>query len=355
MRLRPLARRIAALACSGAFVVLSWGGPVAPVQASPALPLGQVVGNDISWPNCPTGMGIPSRPTLGLPMPDVASRYAVLGLTNGPAFTPNPCLATQAAWARDRHLWTSAYAVVSYPTAAQLAAHGGTGTLAERLRRVGRAQARATVTTMRAAGLSSPMVWVDVEPVPGVPWSSRTANNNAVVDGAMAQYRAQGYAVGLYSYAYGWKQITGGRQLPALPTWVPGGAGKASAFARCSQRSFSGGPVLLGQWVSGGRDYDLTCPGVTGSPARMHPLTAYTTVRLARGARGKAVVALQRRLKLTPDGRFGARTKAAVARTQRAHGFAATGVVTAPMWRVLGAGTTVSGGTGWVSKVFSST
>src|SRR5687768_6976562 len=56
---------------------------------------GLVLGGDVSWPQCPEGMGIPERPTQGLPMPLPSARFVVLGLTNGPAFTPNPCLDDQ--------------------------------------------------------------------------------------------------------------------------------------------------------------------------------------------------------------------------------------------------------------------
>ena len=57
-------------------------------------------GPDVSWPNCPKGLGIPSRPTQGKPMPPSSARFVVVGLTNGPAFHPNPCLEEQVAFAR---------------------------------------------------------------------------------------------------------------------------------------------------------------------------------------------------------------------------------------------------------------
>ena len=58
-------------------------------------------------------MGIPERPTLGLPEPLPTAQYVVIGLTNGPGFTANPCLADQVDLARSRSLLTSAYAVAS--------------------------------------------------------------------------------------------------------------------------------------------------------------------------------------------------------------------------------------------------
>ena len=48
----------------------------------------------------------------------------------------------------------------------------------------GVAQANDNVRKLRAAGLRTPLVWVDVEPVKSAPWSGNPALNNAVVDGA---------------------------------------------------------------------------------------------------------------------------------------------------------------------------
>lgn len=237
-------------------------------------------GGDISWPNCPKGMGIPSRPTEGKPMPLAGTQFVIMGLTNGPGFTPNPCLADQVAWTKERHLWAGAYAITTYPNSAQLKEYGGRGTGTQRLFRTGVSQAQYNVRAMRVAGLRPPIVWVDVEPVSVQPWSGNPVFNNAVVDGVVAGYRGAGLKVGFYSYAYGWKQITGGRQLPTVATWVPSGNDQRSAaLARCSRISFSGGRVLFGQWTAGDRDHDVSCPGVTGSAghsSRMPTLFAAT-------------------------------------------------------------------------------
>ena len=212
-------------------------------------------------------------------MPTADARFAIIGLTNGPAFYINPCLKQQVAWSNARHLWTGAYSIVSYPTAAQLKRYGGAGTLPQRLARVGAAQAGFNLTNMRRAGLSTPFVWVDVEPVRGWAWST-PANNNAFLNGVLNGYAAGHVKTGIYSYPYGWKQITGGRRLPN-PTWVPSGKDTiAAAAAKCGTRSFSGGPVWIGQSTVGSRDVDVLCPGVTGTragtPSRMRLLFVST-------------------------------------------------------------------------------
>lgn len=333
----PRSRVLTTLTAALTLALSATAVSLAPVATASTTPPGAVpaAGNDISWPQCPKGGG-----GFGLPGPQASARYVVIGLTDGGSFRANPCLARQVAAARARHLWTGAYAIATYPTAAQLARYGGRGTLATRLRRVGAAEASFNVATMRRAGLRAPMVWVDVEPRVRTPWSSNKARNNLVIDGALARYQGLGVRTGFYSYVAAWRSITGARSLPSMPSWVPvGHKGRAVARTRCSVRSFSGSKPWLVQWTDGVRDYDLTCPGITGRAATGSVLTRYLNVRLATGSRGPAVVALQRRLGgLKADGAFGSRTRAKVVALQRAKHLRVNGVVTAGVWRALGAG-----------------
>ena len=241
------------LACTASVVARSMPDAAAPPGTSAG---SLVVGRDVSWPNCPKGLGIPSRRTQGKPMPPPSARFVVIGLTNGPAFHPNPCLAAQVDYARSRHLWAAAYAVLTFPTRGQLRTYGGP-------RAAGRAQARQNVAAMRAVGLPAPVVWVDVEPVsPPAPWSPRVRANRAVLDGALAAYRRAGLRVGFYSTPSMWRGIVG-RVRPALPEWrTAGPATRSAALARCGRRhSFQGGPAVLTQWYSPREDFDVLCPG----------------------------------------------------------------------------------------------
>lgn len=222
-------------------------------------------GGDVSWPNCPRGMGIPGRRGYGLPMPKPNARFVVVGATNGPAFTRNACLRDQVRWAQSRHLWVSAYAVVHYPTAAELRRYGGRGSLRQRVYNVGTAQARHALQALGRAGLRTPMVWVDVETVGGHPWSRQASMNRVLLSGVLAQYKHAGVRTGLYSYASAWKKIMGGRRM-SLPTWVPSGSPlRRKGLEKCAKRSFSGGHVLLGQWSDGMRDYNVSCPGTAAA------------------------------------------------------------------------------------------
>ena len=267
--LAPLSGRLAAIATTVALILsVAASSPpskvavTAPALLSPAAPAhGAIVyGNDMSWPQCPKGGG-----GYGLPGPMATASFAVLGLTDGGSLRANPCLGDQVVSVRARHLWVGAYAIVTYPTAAQLKRYGGAGTLSVRLGRFGAAQALFNITTMARAGLRSPLVWVDVEPRTRSPWSASVVHNNAVIDGVIARYRAAGIRAGIYSYDKAWKEISGGRVLPGVPTWVPvGHQGRAVAKATCAVVSFAGSKPSLTQWTDDVRDYNLTCPGGVG-------------------------------------------------------------------------------------------
>lgn len=260
-------------------MVLSRTDPPAPHRV-PAEDGRPVIGRDISWPNCPRGMGIPARRSLGNPMPPASARFVVIGLTNGPAFHPNPCLAAQVDYVRARGMWAAAYAVVTHPTPGQLRRYGETGPRPvvdrrDRLWNTGWAQARQNLAAMRTAGLPSPIVWVDVEPVtPPAPWSERPTDNRAVLEGALAAYRRAGLRVGLYSTPTMWRDIVG-KVRYRLPEWRTAGLStRRAAFAACGPaRQFQDGPPVLTQWYTDREDFDALCPG---RPAA-HVLREYFT------------------------------------------------------------------------------
>lgn len=246
-------------------------GSAHPSLTVPPLPstkdLGIVEGADLSWPQCPKGMGIKQRRTEGQPMPLSSARYAVIGLTNGPAFHPNPCLSSQVGWAKAHHLMTSAYSVISYPTAVAELDHAAVGpgnpaTHEGRLTNVGYAQAQYNVSTMKDAGLETPAIWLDVEPVTIWEWSHDRNANAAVVRGAVKAYQDAGYQVGIYSLESLWTRIVGDLDLD-LPEWRPAGeSSRQAALKRCGRDwSFNAGDGVLVQWLDGHRDRNLTCPG----------------------------------------------------------------------------------------------
>lgn len=233
--------------------------------------LGMVEGADVSWPQCPPGMGIPEKRSHGGPMPLPSAKYVVIGLTNGPSFTPNPCLADQVAWVRERGLLAGAYAVHSRPDAETVERLGDEGpydgsTRLGALRNVGFQQARYAVAQMRSAGLPSPYVWIDVEPVPDFEWGDDLEANAAVFEGAARGYQDSGVRIGAYSTPLLWQAVVGDFTFGGVPEWrAAGQTSRAEALRRCEDDwSFQGGEAVMGQWVQYDRDCNVTCPGAKG-------------------------------------------------------------------------------------------
>ncbi len=235
---------------------------------------GPVLGADVSWPQCPVGLGIPERRTLGLPPPPPAAQYVVVGLTNGPAFTRNPCLAEQVELVRSSGRLLASYAVTSYPDDEALEAAGDDGpydgsTPGGALANTGYAQAAFGVAEMERTGLETPVVWVDVEPVADFGWSTDLDANAAVVRGVVRGYEDADYEVGVYSTPLLWAEIVGDLEL-GLPEWrAAGETSRAEALQRCGPDwSIQGGDPVMGQWLADSRDLNVTCPGVSADLGR---------------------------------------------------------------------------------------
>jgi hypothetical protein len=74
-------------------------------------------------------------------------------------------------------------------------------------------------------------------------------------------YRDNGYRVGIYTYAKGWREIVGRWRLPSLPAWSTAGRGRARQARAMCTRGPSGGATWLAQWWrTPRRDFDLICP-----------------------------------------------------------------------------------------------
>ena len=261
--LGPGLRRSLAMAASGVAL-----GSVALLGSVPAgaVVANRVVGADISWPQCPKGTGIPTRQGEDKPMPAAGVDDVVVGLTNGPGFFRNPCLVDEVRWMKGHHVWSAAYAMTTYPSAARVRRYGDTGPhphrqLAGKLWNTGYAQAGFNVATMKDVGLESPFVWVDVEPYPVSPWTRSTTNNAAVVRGAVRGYEDAGYRVGFYSTQSLWHQVVGGLHY-GYPEWRTAGQTSMSAAQdKCSHDAIQGGPAVMAQWWGPRRDFDVMCPG----------------------------------------------------------------------------------------------
>jgi hypothetical protein len=226
-------------------------------------------GADISWPNCRRGLGIKHRHTKNEPMPEPNARFVIVGVTNGPGFHPNPCLAAELAWVADHDRLLGGYALTTYPTTAQIDAYGGSGpyptrTARGRLRNAAYAEATYNINTIAHVGMVVPMLWVDVEPYPFWGWSASHRANRAVISTVIRRYREAGHRVGIYTYANGWKSVAGSWRLPGIPTWSTAGQGtRHQAKAMCTSGP-SGGTTWVAQWYTADQDFDLLCPSAPG-------------------------------------------------------------------------------------------
>lgn len=285
---RSLVRR---LLTAAATVVAAGATALAATVAAPVVPAASatsttLLGYDVSWPQCPKGTGTDVGGGygvgLGNPMPPTTTQFVVIGLTAGLPFTRNPCLASQVDFVKSHSIYRGAYTMAGYPTAAQLATYGTAGpktgtTLADKLYNTGYAMAKYDLASMRAAGLSVPFVWIDVEPRPHVDtahgnWpSNNTANNRQVLLGIAAGYQAAGLATGWYSYLSAWGYVgSDGTVHPGItgnwkdgtPMWRAGnytGTGYDGARSICSVAPLNNGPIWMGQRVYGDSDLDATC------------------------------------------------------------------------------------------------
>ncbi len=319
-------------------------------------------GQDIGWPMCPKELGGRGKP---LP-PDAAIAFVMPELNSGLAFVQNQCLAQHYQWGRDRSALLGGYLFPNYPDAQMLAGaatgrYGACATLQCELLNSGYAQAEWDVAQLGAAGVSLPMIWVDIEHQPRLGgtrmWSKNVANNRLVLSGVFAYLREHHIRIGVYSYPNGYKQIVGTWSL-SYPEWIPtGGHLAAERVARCKKPGFSNGPVWMTQSTRAIKAYDIDddtiCPvaasavrlmfasPLTNAPmvpaVRDNRLTRFATTVIRYRSKGAAVVAAQRALHLPADGVFGKATAAAVVRVQRRAGYTASGVLGPKTWLLLGA------------------
>jgi hypothetical protein len=271
MTLRLNRTAAAALALAAALIAVA-AAPLPPASASSAT----LTGADIAWPECSRRDAASLERTPVKPMPAAGTRLLLIGLTAGPAFSANQCLSAQVAWAKSHHVYAAAYAVTVPPLPTQVRQYATAGPYRTRdsrgsLSNFGWAQARYNIATMRKVGLTSPVVWIDVEFYKKTPWSKSVVANRAVLEGAARAYRAAGYRVGVYSTGYQWRSIFGSARY-GMPEWhTTGQSSLATARRECGRASFQGGPVVLSQWWIPSKDFDLVCSRYSSRSS----LTAY--------------------------------------------------------------------------------
>ena len=224
-------------------------------------------GYDVSWPQCP-GTGLP-RPIS----------FAVVGVNDGIAYSPNPCLAGEYSWAlasstSTTHPHVSFYANTADPGSSSV--HWPVGQVTPMPCVAGavptgcdydygwnaaqNSYQDAVAASSAVAAQSSPW-WLDIESANS--WNDGASGDSADIQGALAFLTStlvSGARVGIYTNSSSWSSITGSStKFAAYPAWLPGAVTLNGARSNCSARAPSGGQVVLSQYSANGLDADYPC------------------------------------------------------------------------------------------------
>lgn len=214
---------------------------------------GGTTGYDVSSPQCTNQY------------PSLPYSFGIVGVTSGRAFTQNPCISSEFAWAKNGSTPPSLYINLSYiiGTTSSYGMSGPAGNCSKKDKvcqsynyGYNAAQYSYNYTTSQSA--TSNTWWLDIETSNS--WSPNTSLNDRVIQGAMDFLHNQGATVGIYSTKNQWNTIAGSF-TPNLPNWVSGASSIATAPNYCSSSySFGGGQVWLVQYPNSGFDGDYACP-----------------------------------------------------------------------------------------------
>lgn len=216
------------------------------VQASDGyVPTGY--GYDISWPQCGGAYPVLSR-----------GQFGVVGITDGHAFSENPCFASEYHWASGGGYAPSIYMNVNIGSAASGPCDPSDPPCGAY--NYGYAAARDAFLSAWVAtngeSLNSSMWWLDVETANA--WSTDPMPNWLVIRGAIDYLHQVHRIVGVYSTPYMWSSIAGSYQATGVPNWVAGANGPHD-YGQCTQPSsalWPGGQVWLFQYLLPGQEFD---------------------------------------------------------------------------------------------------
>lgn len=248
----------------------------------------ELVGYDISWPQC--GKMLPTNQYFG-----------IIGVNGGNAANTNPCLAEQLVWANKSKTgsaqpkvqlyvntanpgevisqittWPSSNTdKTGYTTTNPYGTCSGANDKACSWQygwnRSVEANIDRFVPAAQKAGInqsaSAYTWWLDVETMNT--WQSGStealARNTATLEGMTSYYESNNATVGLYSTAPQWTQITGSTvsstsNLNGLGNWRPSGASLANAVSNCKVPPLTtGGFIALTQYVQQNLDKNHSC------------------------------------------------------------------------------------------------
>lgn len=291
---------VAVVVGSGMLLLAATGASAA------AAPAGST-GHDVSYPQC--GSSLPTNGSFG-----------IVGVTNGIAYSSNPCLSAQWQWASAQASSAALYTTPANP--APISSHywatSGSSDPALCIDSTSTTDpgcaydygwhaavdALSKATAAAASAASAPW-WLDVET--GNTYNGDGTSNAADLQGMIDYLRGHGVpSVGFYSTGYQWGVITGGwttsndatyrsawsreftptYAMSNAPVWVAGGSSLSGAQSNCNT-SFTGGTTTLAQYPDGSLDGDLACgassPSPTPSAVAPGAPTAFTAATATSG------------------------------------------------------------------------
>lgn len=236
-------------------------------------------GYDISYPQC------------GAPYPSGRS-FGIVGVNGGLANNANACLGSQLGWAGSSPGLTSpsqppaslylntadpGNGVADWPRSGSGGPYGSCNgswsTACSYLYGEQRGSYSYGIAKNASAAVNPANApwWLDIETANSWATSSSSPNwaslNIATIQGFIAGLRSAGASgpTGFYSTAYQWRSITGLTAVTSQPyfpasdpDWVAGAGSLSQAQANCAA-TFTGAPVRLTQFPSGGFDGDYAC------------------------------------------------------------------------------------------------
>jgi hypothetical protein len=232
-------------------------------SASAATASSTGLGNDISYPQCIS--------STSASLPPAGGSFGIVGVNGGKAFTQNACLQPEFAWAAGLSDAPGFYVNTGNP--GKRSAHwnnpGAPLTCSGKSNDANCAydygwNAAVYAYSYAQSVTASPRqytFWFDVETANS--WNTgNTSTNVADLHGMLDYLKSRGAVYfGFYSTRSQWNQIIGGAQdFNTYWNWVAGASDLNSAQKMCdSVNSFTGGPVKLSQYISGGFDTDYRC------------------------------------------------------------------------------------------------
>lgn len=208
-----------------------------PAPAALAYPAG-ATGYSISWPQC------------GGPYPAAPFDIGMVGVTDGIAFTHNPCFASEWAWASSGRYPPTVYWNVNYVECGQRDAACDPYAY-------GRREAQDALEYAAGNGAHPTTWWLDIQIVSD--WSKNPAHNAEAIQGAIDFFRDQGLRPAISSTGYQLSRIAGDFR-PGLTSFVAAREGLEGARAYCGAGDvFAGRGTELTAYVADGYEQVVSC------------------------------------------------------------------------------------------------